>query len=50
MKAAGWGDALGAVFLLAVVYLLARRRSIAPQLVTAFGAGLDTLVRYAVSG
>lgn len=43
-------DILVAVFVLALVVLLVRPNSLAPQFIKAFGTALDGLVTFAVSG
>ena len=50
MKAHTVGDILALVFLLALVTLLVRPSSLAPQFLKSFGQALDGLVTYAVSG
>lgn len=50
MKASTLGDVLAAVFLLALVSLLVRPSSLAPQFLKSFGEALDGLVTFAVSG
>lgn len=47
---AGVTDILAAVFLLALVMLLVRPGSLAPQFIKEFGLALDGLVKFAVSG
>lgn len=44
------GDVLGLIFVLAAIYVLARRNSMAPQFIQAFGDALDGVVKFAVSG
>lgn len=46
----GWGDVVGVVFVLACVFILARRNSQAPVFIKAVGDALDGIVRFAVSG
>lgn len=43
-------DILAAVFVLALVMLLVRPNSLAPQFIKEFGGALDGLVKFAVSG
>lgn len=43
-------DILAAVFMLALVLLLVRPSSLAPDFIKAFGAAVDGLVNFAVSG
>lgn len=43
-------EALAAVFLLAVIYVLVRPGSLAPRFITAFGDGLAGVINYAVHG
>lgn len=50
MKKNDWGDVISLVFLLALLVILVRPSSIAPQFVTAFGDGLTTLVTFAAAG
>lgn len=50
MKSLGVGDVLAAVFLLALVTLLVRPNSLAPAFIKEFGAALDGLVQFAVTG
>lgn len=45
-----WGDVLALVFYLALVMLLVRPNSLAPAFIKAFGAAVDNLITYAVSG
>ncbi len=47
---AGVGDILAGVFVLALVVLLVRPSSLAPQFLTGFGAAMDSLVTFAVTG
>jgi hypothetical protein len=47
---ADWGDLAGAVFVLALIYVLVRPSSIAPAFITGVGAAVRNLVTYAVSG
>lgn len=44
------GDVLMAVFVLAIVLLLVRPTSLAPQFIKAMGAAMQGIVTYAVSG
>lgn len=48
MKAAAW-DILGLVFILAVVSLLVRPKSLGPDVIQAFGSALTNVVTFAVS-
>lgn len=50
MSKAGAGDILALIFLLALVMLLVRPNSLAPAFIKAFGAGVDGMITYAVSG
>jgi hypothetical protein len=50
MSRASWGDVFSAVFLLALIMLLVRPSSLAPQLLQALGNGATAIVRYAVEG
>ena len=50
MKKSDWGDILAAVFVLALVTVLVRPNSLAPQFITASGDGLRAIVGFAVSG
>lgn len=50
MSRATVGDILAAVFLLALVMILVRPNSLAPSFLQEFGAGMSSLVKYAVSG
>ncbi len=50
MKKTDWGDVIGLVFVLALIVILVRPSSVAPQFVTAFGDGLTTLVSFAAAG
>lgn len=43
-------DAVAAIFLLAVVYVLVRPGSLAPRFVQAVGDGLTSIVNYAING
>jgi hypothetical protein len=45
-----WGDIASAVFLLALVAVLARPASLAPAFIRASGDGLSAIVGFAVSG
>lgn len=47
MSRRNWGDALAAVFALAVLGFLVRPNSIAPQLVNAVGAAMTAMVSFA---
>lgn len=44
-----WGDVFAAVFLLALVAVLVRPSSLAPQFVKAFGDAMTGLISYAVA-
>jgi aromatic ring-opening dioxygenase LigB subunit len=50
VKKTDWGDVVGLIFILALLVILVRPSSIAPQFVTAFGDGLTSLVSFAVAG
>jgi hypothetical protein len=50
MTKAGIGDVLALVFVLALVMLLVRPKSLAPAFIKAFGQGVDGMITYAVSG
>lgn len=50
MKGGAVGQVLGAVFLLALVALLVRPGSYAPQFIRAFGDAMTEVVHFAVSG
>lgn len=50
MKKTDWGDVIGLIFILALIVILVRPGSIAPQFVTAFGDGLTSLVSFAAAG
>lgn len=50
MRGATVGDIFAAVFLLALVMILVRPNSLAPQFLSDFGSGMSNLVKYAVSG
>lgn len=50
MSRADWGDFFGALGILALVYVLVRPASIAPQFISAVGSGVQALVTFAVSG
>jgi hypothetical protein len=50
MRRATLADVAAGVFLLALVMLLVRPSSLAPQFVTGFGEALSGLVTYAVTG
>jgi hypothetical protein len=47
MSRRDWGDALAAVFTVAVLMLLVRPNSLAPAFIAAAGAALTALVGYA---
>lgn len=47
MNRRAWGDALAAVFALAILGLLVRPNSVAPQLVRAAGNAMTALVSFA---
>ncbi len=44
------GEILGAVFLLALVVLLVRPNSLAPDFIAAFGTAMTEVTKYAVAG
>lgn len=50
MSKSAIGDVLAAVFLLALIMLLVRPNSLAPQFLTAFGTAFDGMITYAVAG
>lgn len=50
MSGRDWGDVAFAVFLLALVAVLARPASLAPDFIRASGDGLQAIVGFAVSG
>jgi hypothetical protein len=45
-----WGDVAFAVFLLALIAVLVRPASLAPDFIRASGEGLGAIVSFAVSG
>lgn len=49
MKRTGWGDVIALVFVLALVLVLVRPSSLAPEFVKAFGDGMTGLISYAVA-
>lgn len=50
MKKTTWGDVIGLVFVLALILILVRPTSVAPQFVSAFGEGLSSLIAFAAAG
>lgn len=50
MRKATISDILAAVFLLALVMILVRPSSLAPEFLKEFGAGMTNLITYAVAG